>query len=79
MVLVDSLPSIDTAEDLSWEEILRYAHKSLTKDGDISYQSHDSMGRDQARMVALVDFDDNKSGQEGRHTDRLDNVVNSGS
>lgn len=78
MVLVEVLTGVDAAQDLAGEQILGYAEKGLQEDRDVGDQSEDAMRRDQAWMIAFVDFDDDERGEKGERAECLDGVVNAG-
>lgn len=79
MILVDLLSRINTPQNPNRQEVLHHAHRRLQNDNNIGDQTQNTMGRREALMVALVDFNNEKGRDEGEQTEALDDVVEAGS
>lgn len=75
MILVDSLASVDTAENREGEEELDYSDGGLEDDQDDGSQAKDAVRGNEVRMISLVYFDDDEGAQETQDAEQLDAVV----
>lgn len=75
MIFVDSLASVDTAENRDGEEELDHSDGGLEDDQDNGSQTEDAVRGNEVRVVSLVYFDDDEGAQETQDAEQLDAVV----
>lgn len=75
MILVDSLASVDTAEDREGKEELDHSDGDLEGDQDDGSQTEDAVRGNKVRVVSLIYFDDDDGAQETQDAEQLDAVV----
>ena len=79
MVLVDALALLHTTQDLDGDEILHDTYQDLQDDEDVGDETENTVRGGKASMIALVDLDDDESGDEAEETEGLDDVMDDGS
>jgi hypothetical protein len=78
MIFVNSLASVDAAENCDGEEELNHSDRGLEDYRDDSDQTEDTVRRNEMRVVALVYLDDEEGTEEGQNTEELDGIMDAG-
>lgn len=75
MVFVESLTSVDTAQDSDGQEKLGESDEGLKHDEDDCEKAEDAVGGSKVRVVAFVHLDDGKGSEEADDANQLNAVV----
>lgn len=75
MILVNALPSVDTAENRDRQRELDDTDHGLQYNGDVRDQAQKTVGGNKVGMGTLVKFDYNKGRYKEDHAEQLQDVV----